>query len=94
MAHLLLEAFCATVPQCNDFLIPDIYTVVIDPILTGLFVHEAFGHLSEADMAYENPDFLEVMSMGKRFGSEDLQIFDGAAPLESEQNYIHRGSYF
>ncbi|NEQ17236.1 MAG: TldD/PmbA family protein, partial [Moorea sp. SIO3E2] len=38
------------------------YTVVIDPILTGLFVHEAFGHLSEADMAYENPDLLEVMS--------------------------------
>ena len=72
----------------------DIYTVVIDPILTGLFVHEAFGHLSEADMAYENPDLLEVMSMGKRFGSPDLQIFDGAAPIEAEDNYIHRGSYF
>ena len=72
----------------------DTYTVVIDPILTGLFVHEAFGHLSEADMAYENPDLLEVMSMGKRFGSEELQIFDGAAPIESEDNYIHRGSYF
>ena len=72
----------------------DTYTVVIDPILTGLFVHEAFGHLSEADMAYENPDLLEVMSMGKRFGSDELQIFDGAAPLESEDNYIHRGSYF
>lgn len=64
------------------------YTVVIDPILTGLFVHEAFGHLSEADMLYENPDFLEVMSLGKRFGSSDLQIFDGAAPPG------HRGSYF
>ena len=72
----------------------DIYTVVIDPILTGLFVHEAFGHLSEADMAYENPDLLEVMSMGKRFGSPELQIFDGAAPMESEHNYVHRGSYF
>ena len=72
----------------------DIYTVVIDPILTGLFVHEAFGHLSEADMAYENPDLLEVMSMGKGFGSPELQIFDGAAPMESEANYIHRGSYF
>ncbi len=72
----------------------DTYTVVIDPILTGLFVHEAFGHLSEADMAYENPDLLEVMSMGKRFGSEELQIFDGAAPIEAENNYIHRGSYF
>jgi len=64
------------------------YTVVIDPILSGLFVHEAFGHLSEADMLYENPDLLEVMSMGKRFGSEQLQIFDGAAPAG------HRGSYF
>lgn len=64
------------------------YTVVIDPILTGLFVHEAFGHLSEADMAYENPDLLEVMTLGRRFGSEELQIFDGAAPQG------HRGSYF
>jgi len=63
------------------------YTVVIDPILTGLFVHEAFGHLSEADMAYENPDILEVMSMGRRFGPAELQIFDGAAPEG------HRGSY-
>jgi TldD protein len=64
------------------------YEVVIDPILTGLFVHEAFGHLSEADMAYENPDLLEAMSMGRRFGPEMLQIFDGAAPQG------HRGSYF
>jgi TldD protein len=66
----------------------DSYTIVIDPILTGLFVHEAFGHLSEADMAYENPDLLEVMSMGKRFGTKELQIFDGAAPEG------HRGSYY
>lgn len=65
----------------------NVYTVVIDPILTGLFVHEAFGHLSEADMTYENPDLLEVMSMGRRFGPEQLQIFDGAAPQG------HRGSY-
>lgn len=63
------------------------YTVVIDPILSGLFVHEAFGHLSEADTIYENPDLLETMSMGRRFGSPDLQIFDGAAPIG------HRGSY-
>ena len=51
------------------------YEVVIDPILTGLFVHEAFGHLSEADMTYENPELLEAMSMGRRFGPENLQIF-------------------
>ena len=63
------------------------YEVVIDPILTGLFVHEAFGHLSEADMAYENPELLEAMTLGRRFGPETLQIFDGAA-LPG-----HRGSY-
>ena len=66
----------------------DRYTVVIDPILTGLFVHEAFGHLSEADMLYENPDLLEVMSFGRKFGPDTLQIFDGAAPEG------HRGSYY
>lgn len=65
----------------------NIYTVVIDPILSGLFVHEAFGHLSEADMLYENPELLEVMTKGKRFGAEFLQIYDGAAPQG------HRGSY-
>ncbi|MEN9214391.1 MAG: TldD/PmbA family protein [Gloeomargarita sp. DG02_3_bins_56] len=64
-----------------------VYRVVIDPILTGLFVHEAFGHLSEADMLYENPDMLEVMSLGRRFGPRELQIFDGAAVAG------HRGSY-
>lgn len=64
-----------------------IYTVVIDPILSGLFVHEAFGHLSEADMIYENPELLETMSLGRRFGPKTLQIFDGAAPAG------HRGSY-
>ncbi|MEM7769207.1 MAG: TldD/PmbA family protein [Cyanobacteria bacterium P01_A01_bin.37] len=65
------------------------YTVVIDPILSGLFVHEAFGHLSEADMAYENPDLLEVMTIGRRFGPDTLQIFDGAALPGG-----HRGSYY
>lgn len=63
------------------------YTVVIDPLLTGLFVHEAFGHLSEADMAYENPDILEVMSLGRQFGPKELNIYDGALPQG------HRGSY-
>lgn len=66
----------------------DTYPVVIDPILSGLFVHEAFGHLSEADMIYENPDLMEVMTMGRKFGPDNLQIFDGAAPPD------HRGSYY
>jgi TldD protein len=54
------------------------YTVVLDPILAGVFVHEAFGHLSEADHVYENEQLQQVMVLGKRFGSRDLNIVDGA----------------
>jgi TldD protein len=54
------------------------YTVVLDPILAGVFVHEAFGHLSEADHVYENPQLREIMTLGKKFGSPELNIVDGA----------------
>ena len=55
------------------------YTVVLDPILAGVFVHEAFGHLSEADHVYENPQLREIMTLGKTFGGAHLNIVDGAA---------------
>lgn len=54
------------------------YTVVLDPILAGVFVHEAFGHLSESDQVYENDKLREVMTLGKRFGGKNLNIVDGA----------------
>jgi len=55
------------------------YTVVLDPVLAGVFVHEAFGHLSEADHVYENKRLQEIMVMGRRFGDKSLNIVDGAA---------------
>jgi TldD protein len=55
------------------------YTVVLDPILAGVFVHEAFGHLSESDFVYENDRMREIMVLGKRFGSEKLNVVDSAA---------------
>ncbi len=63
------------------------YTVVIDPILTGLFVHEAFGHLSEGDFIFENPKMQEFMTFGKKFGEPFLNILDGALVPD------HRGSF-
>lgn len=51
-------------------------TVVLDPKLCGVFVHEAFGHLSEADFLYENPRLREMMSIGRRFGPDILTICD------------------
>jgi len=55
------------------------YTVVLDPILAGVFIHEAFGHLSEADHVYENPQLREIMTLGKKFGGSELNVVDGAA---------------
>jgi TldD protein len=55
------------------------YCVVLDPVLAGVFVHEAFGHLSEADFTYENERMREIMVLGRRFGGEHLNIVDGAA---------------
>jgi len=52
------------------------YTVVTNPLMTGVFTHEAFGHLSEADFVYENPQMQEIMVLGKRFGVDDLNILD------------------
>jgi len=54
------------------------YTVVLDPVLAGIFAHEAFGHLSEADFIYENPHLQEIMVLGKGFGERHLNIVDGA----------------
>jgi len=54
------------------------YTVVLDPILAGVFVHEAFGHLSEADFIYENDRMREIMVLGRQFGGKHLNIVDDA----------------
>ena len=55
------------------------YTVVLDPVLAGVFAHEAFGHLSEADFVYENDRLRQIMTLGKEFGSGELNIVDSAA---------------
>ena len=54
------------------------YTVVLDPILAGVFIHEAFGHLSEADHIYAEPRLQELMKPGRVFGGKHLNVKDGA----------------
>jgi len=54
------------------------YTVILDPILAGVFAHEAFGHLSESDFVYQNEALRQVMVLGKRFGGKHLNIVDDA----------------
>jgi len=52
------------------------YTVILDPALAGVFVHEAFGHLSESDHIYENEELKKIMKPGTVFGEKHLNIYD------------------
>ncbi len=52
------------------------YTTIIDPVLAGVFIHEAFGHLSESDFVYENERMKDIMQLGKRFGPDILTVID------------------
>jgi len=65
------------------------YTVVLDPVLAGVFTHEAFGHLSEADMVYQNPQLKELMALGRRFGGPHLNIVDDATLPSLRGSYAY-----
>lgn len=53
-----------------------VYPVILNPSLAGVFVHEAFGHLSESDFVFENEEAQKAMRLGRRFGRELLNIAD------------------
>jgi TldD protein len=55
------------------------YQVILDPVLAGVFAHEAFGHLSESDFVYEDDRLRQIMVLGREFGGRWLNIVDGAA---------------
>ena len=65
------------------------HTVILDPVLAGVFIHEAFGHLSEADHVYEEKRLQEIMYMGRRFGDKHLNVVDGAALPELRGSYAY-----
>lgn len=50
------------------------YNVILSPMLTGVFTHEAFGHFSEADIIEDNPSLREKMSLGSKLGSDAVTI--------------------
>lgn len=52
------------------------YTVILDQDLAGVFIHEAFGHICEADFLLRNEPMRRVMRIGKRFGVEALNVVD------------------
>jgi TldD protein len=65
------------------------YTVVANQMLAGVFIHEAFGHLSEADFVYENPKAREMMTLGRRFGKGILNVFDDGSILNQRGTTLY-----
>jgi TldD protein len=63
------------------------YIVILDPILAGVFAHEAFGHLSESDFVYQNEQLRNIMTLGRRFGDKHLNIIDDATIPDLRGSY-------
>ncbi len=69
-----------------------VYDVVLDPTLAGVFIHEAFGHLSEADFVHHNEQLKKEMTLGREIASPLLSVFDdgsieglrGSSPYDDE----------
>lgn len=55
-----------------------IFPVVLDPSESGVFIHEAFGHLSEADGLQNNPSFRAKLQLGTTLGKSVLNVTDDA----------------
>ena len=53
-----------------------VFPIVLDPIGGGIFIHEAFGHLSEADLTLNNPELRQRLSNGVEIGSPILNVID------------------
>jgi len=54
------------------------YNCVVNPDLSGVFAHEAFGHFSEADIVETLPAMRQKMRIGAALGNEILNIKDDA----------------
>ncbi|MCH4887997.1 TldD/PmbA family protein [Acidaminobacter sp. JC074] len=63
------------------------YDVVLDPTVGGLFIHEAFGHLSEADNLLRSEALRKTMTLGTTFATSELNVIDD--PTEEG----HSGSF-
>ncbi len=55
-----------------------VFPVVLDPSESGVFIHEAFGHLSEADGLQNNPSFRAKLQRGQPLGAPILNVSDDA----------------
>lgn len=65
------------------------YDVVLDSDVSGLFIHEAFGHLSESDNLIGNEVLAKTMTLGTTFGNSALNVFDDPTLKGHPGSYLY-----
>jgi predicted Zn-dependent protease len=55
--------------------------VVLNPDMTGVFTHEAFGHTIEADHFANDPKAANVLRLGRRLAKPIVNIFDSGTSV-------------
>jgi TldD protein len=89
----------AELKECEAFLlnsvlvVPGKYSVIFAPKLTGLFIHECFGHKSESDFMIGDETTRKEWQIGKEIGSPELTVAEtgniigrGFTPYDDEGN--------
>ncbi|MGQ9705844.1 MAG: TldD/PmbA family protein [bacterium] len=65
------------------------YDVIIDPMLSGVFAHESFGHTDEADFFYKDDRLREILKIGRKIGSSTITIIDGPLKIDSAGDILY-----
>lgn len=79
--RLALDLLKAELPK------PGVYTIITDPSITGLIVHEAFGHGVEMDQFVKDRALAQEY-VGKQVASPLVSMHDGAAAANSVASYF------
>ncbi len=65
------------------------YDVVLDSDVSGLFIHEAFGHLSEADNLIGNTSLAKTMTLGETFAASEFNVIDDPTLKGYPGSYVY-----
>jgi len=97
--HSYVDELKGEIAECEKFLLKSEpveagkYSVIFAPKVTGVFVHECFGHKSESDFMVGDEATRKEWTLGKRVGSDELTISEsgniignGYAPYDDEGN--------
>lgn len=70
------------------------YDVVLDSDVSGLFIHEAFGHLSESDNLVGNQALADTMTLGADFAVPEFNVIDDPTlkGFPGSYEYDHEGT--